>query len=70
MKLLRIHQKLTIVGFVLLVSTYVISNYPEINPSGTEFNYAYITGISMLIVFVASFVLFGMERIKESKSKK
>jgi Mg2+ and Co2+ transporter CorA len=64
------HQKLTIVGIVLLVATYVISNYHEMNHSGIGFNYAYITGISMLIVFIASFVLFGKDRIKESKSKK
>jgi hypothetical protein len=35
-----------------------------------KFNYAYVTGISMLIVFIISFVLFGKDRINESKSKK
>jgi multidrug transporter EmrE-like cation transporter len=38
--------------------------------SGVGFNYAYLTGISMLIVFITSFVLFGKDRLKESKSKK
>jgi len=55
---------------VLLAATYLISTYHETNHSGIGFNYAYITGISMLIVFIASFVLFGKDRIKESKSKK
>jgi len=55
---------------ILLAATYVIYNYNKINGSEIEFNYAYITGISMLIVFITSFVLFGRGRIKESKSKK
>jgi hypothetical protein len=67
---LQTHQKLTIVGIILLVATYVIYTYHETNHPGTGFNYAYITGISMLIVFITSFVLFGKDRIKESKSKK
>ena len=67
---MRNHQKLTIAGMVLLATTYLISNYHETNHSGIGFNYAYITGISMLIVFIASFILFGKDRIKESKSKK
>ncbi len=66
---MRNHQKLTIIGMILLAATYLISNH-ETNLPGIGFNYAYITGISMLIVFIASFVLFGKERIKESKSKK
>jgi len=67
---LQTHQKLTIVGVILLITTYVISTYHETDHPGIGFNYAYITGISMLIVFITSFVLFGKERIKESKSKK
>ena len=67
---MQIHQKLTIVGVILLVATYVISIYHESDHLGTGFNYAYITGISMLIVFITSFVLFGKDRIKELKSKK
>ena len=69
-KLLQIHQKLTIVGLILLVATYIIYNNHEIDQSEIGFNYAYITGISMLIVFITSFVLFSKDRIKESKSKK
>lgn len=67
---MRNHQKLTIIGVVLLAVTYLISNYHETTHPGIGFNYAYITGISMLIVFIASFVLFGKDRMKESKSKK
>jgi len=67
---LQIHQKLTIVGAILLAVTYLIYNYHETEHPGIGFNYAYITGISMMIVFITSFVLFGMERLKESKSKK
>jgi hypothetical protein len=37
---------------------------------GARFNYSYITGIAMLIVFMASFALFGKDRLNESKSKK
>jgi len=66
---MRNHQKLTIIGMILLVATYLISNH-EPNLPEIGFNYAYITGISMLIVFILSFVLFGKDRMKESKSKK
>jgi len=67
---LQIHQKLTIIGMILLAATYLIYNYHETDHPGIGFNYAYITGISMLIVFIASFVLFGLDRLKESKTKK
>lgn len=66
---MRNHQKLTIVGMLLLATTYLISNHETSLPR-IGFNYAYITGISMLIVFILSFVLFGKDRMKESKSKK
>jgi hypothetical protein len=67
---LKVHQKLTIVGGILLAVTYFIYNYHQTEHSGIGFNYAYVTGISMMIVFIASFILFGIERLKESKSKK
>ena len=67
---MQIHQKLTIVGVILLIITYVISNYHEMDHPEIGFNYAYIIGIFMLIVFITSFVLFGKDRIKESKSRK
>jgi len=65
----EIHQKLTIVGVALLVATFLINYYhQEVHP-GIGFNYAYVTGVLMLIVFIASFVLFGKDRLNESKSK-
>jgi len=47
----------------------MIFSYNKQNP-GVEFNYSYITEIAMLIVFMASFALFGKDRLNESKSKK
>jgi len=60
---------LIIVGVILFVITYMISTYHEIDHSEIGFRYDYITGISMLIVFITSFVLFDEDKIKESKSK-
>ena len=67
---MKVHQKLTIVGGILLAVTYLIYNYHQTEHPGIGFNYAYVTGISMMIVFIASIILFGIERLKESKSKK
>ncbi|MBL7002183.1 MAG: hypothetical protein ISR80_05450 [Nitrosopumilus sp.] len=63
-KLLQNHQKLTIVGIILLVITYFISNYYEENHSVIGFSYAYISGIAMIIAFMASFGLFYKDRFK------
>ncbi|MFQ5782370.1 MAG: hypothetical protein ACE5GR_04880 [Nitrosopumilus sp.] len=58
------HQKLTIVGVILLVMTFLINSYhQEVHP-GTGFNYAYVTGIAMLAAFLISFVLFTKNRVK------
>ncbi|HJJ22365.1 MAG TPA: hypothetical protein OQH54_01420 [Nitrosopumilus sp.] len=57
------HQKLTIAGGILLVITYLIFNYHEVHP-GIEFNYAYISGIVMIIAFMVSFGLFYKDRFK------
>jgi len=61
--LLQNHQKLTIVGGILLAITYLIFNYHEVYPE-IEFNYAYISGIAMIIAFMASFGLFYKDRFK------
>jgi len=46
--------------------TFLINNYhQEIHP-GDGFNYAYITGIPMLIIFAISFIIFTKDRMKES----
>jgi len=58
------HRKLTIIGSILLVVTFFINNYhQETHPE--EFNYAYVTGISMLIAFGISFVIFTKDRLKD-----
>lgn len=58
------HQKLTIIGVVLLVITFLINNYhQEVHPD-EGLNYAYVTGIVMLVAFSISFVMFTKDRLK------
>jgi len=61
--LLEIHQKLTIVGVVLLVVTFLINYYHQENHPGIGFNYAYVTGVGMLIAFSISFVMFTKNQL-------
>ena len=64
--LLETHKKLTIIGVILLVTTFLINYYhQEVHP-GIGFNYAYVTGIVMLTVFLISFVMFAKNRLKAS----
>ncbi len=65
---MELHQKLTILGIILLVSTFLIHSYHEQDHSGFGFNFAYVTGIAMLIAFLASFLLFNKEKLKDSKN--
>ena len=53
------HHRLTILGVALLAATFLINQYssPE-----DDFNYAYITGIAMLFVFMISFYIFHKEK--------
>ena len=67
-KSLELHRKLTFIGVALLLATLAIQYYHESDHPGEGFNYAYATGIAMLIVFMASFVLFNKDRWGESKS--
>ena len=62
--LLEIHQKLTIVGVVLLVITFLINQYHQENHPDIGFNYAYATGVAMLIAFSISFVMFTKNNLK------
>jgi len=62
-KLLQNHQKFTMIGFALLVITYLIASYHE-DYSGIEYNYAYVSGIAMIIVFLTSFGIFYKDRFK------
>lgn len=55
------HRRLTMVGVMLLVATFVLnSNHSE------GFNYAYVPGVAMLVAFGISFVIFTKERLRES----
>ncbi len=64
---MELHQKLTILGVILLIATFAIHTYHEQNHPGIGFNYAYVTGIAMLIVFLGSFFIFNKDRFKASK---
>ncbi|MFB5603029.1 MAG: hypothetical protein ACE5RK_01335 [Candidatus Nitrosomaritimum aestuariumsis] len=64
---MELHQKLTILGIILLVVTFLIHTYHEQDHPGIGFNFAYVTGIAMLIAFLASFLLFNKEKLKDSK---
>ena len=64
---MELHQKLTVLGLVLLAITLIIHTYHEQDHQGVGFNYAYVSGITMLIVFSASFILFNKDKLKDSK---
>jgi len=59
------HRKLTIIGSILLVATFLIHNYYQETHPGVGFNYAYVTGIGMLIAFGISFIIFTKDRLKD-----
>ena len=63
------HRTLTVIGVILLLATIVIFYYHEKDHPDVGFNYAYVTGIAMLIAFIASLALINKDRFKESKSK-
>jgi len=58
------HRKLTFIGVIFLVITFLINYYHEQNHPGIGFNYAYISGAIMLISFAASFLIFTKDNIK------
>ncbi len=64
---MELHRKLTILGVILLIATFIIHSYHNQDHPGIGFNYAYVTGIAMLIAFLASFVLFNKDKLKDSK---
>ena len=64
---MELHQKLTILGIVLLILTFGIHTFHEQDHPGGGFNYAYVTGIAMLIVFSISFIIFNKEKLVDSK---
>jgi len=63
---LETHQKLTIIGVVLLGITLLINYYHQQAHPGDGFNYAYIPGVGMLAVFLASFIMFTKDRLNDS----
>jgi len=65
LKLMELHRMLTFLGVVLLIATFAL-NY-NVDENADEFNFAYVTGIAMLAVFMASFVLFNKDRWDKSK---
>lgn len=64
------HRKLTVLGVILLLATIAIFYYHEEDHPGIGFNYAYVTGIAMIAVFMASLAMINKDHKKESKSKK
>lgn len=46
--------------------TLLINYYHQQVHPGVGFNYAYISGVGMLAVFLASFVMFTKDRLNES----
>ena len=65
--MLQTHQKLTIVGGVLLAITYLIFTYSDEDDPGIGLLYAYISGIAMITVFMVSFASFYKDRFKSKK---
>jgi len=63
---MQTHQKLTIVGVILLVVTFLINYYHQETHADIEFNYAYVTGVLMLIAFSISFIMFTKNQLKTS----
>lgn len=64
------HRKLTVLGVILLISTIAIFYYHETVHPEDEFNFAYVTGIAMIVVFMISLAMINKVSFKESKSKK
>ena len=62
--LLQIYQKLTIVGVILLIVTFLINYYHQETHPGIGFNYAYVTGILMLVTFSISFAMFAKSQLQ------
>ena len=63
---MQTHQKLTIIGVILLVVTILINYHHQEDHPGIGFNYAYVTGIAMLVVFLSSFIIFTKKNLKQN----
>jgi hypothetical protein len=58
------HRKLTFIGVIFLVITFLINYYHQQDHPDVGFNYAYISGVIMLISFAASFLIFTKDNLK------
>ena len=65
---MELHQKLTVLGIIFLVATFFIHTYHEQDHPVIGFNFAYVTGIVMLVSFLASFIIFNKEKLKDSNN--
>ena len=63
------HRKLTILGVVLLLLTIAIFYYHEEGHPGVGFNYAYLTGIAMIAVFLISIAIMNKEKQRNQHQK-
>jgi len=61
---LELHRLLAFAGAALLVATFVINTDHAESGAPGAFNYAYVTGISMLAAFVASFAVFTKQKMR------
>jgi len=58
------HRKLTFIGVIFLVITFLINYYHQQDHPDVGFNYAYISGVIMLVSFAASFFIFTKDNLK------
>jgi len=58
------HRKLTFIGVIFLVITFLINHYHQQDHPDVGFNYAYVSGVIMLISFAASFLMFTKDNLK------
>ena len=62
---MKTHQKLTAIGAALLLATLLIDQYHrDSDPTGTGFNYAYVTGMGMLAAFSVSLLMFTKAHLR------
>ena len=63
---MNLHQRLTVIGVILLIATILINYYHQQDHPGVGFNYAYATGVAMLAVFITSFFIFTKKNLKQN----
>ena len=63
---MNLHQRLTVIGVFLLIATILINYYHQQDHPSVGFNYAYVTGVTMLAVFIISFFIFTKKNLKQN----